>query len=78
LKIFPKNTIPWLLFSCAAALCLYIPFSNRAINAGSLGKHNMGLAQFFSVTFSMAVYASLAVAVISAVHVVRFRRQINE
>jgi hypothetical protein len=66
--------IPWLLFTGAAALCLYVPFSHWAINAGSLGKHNTGLALFFSFTFPVAIYAALSLAVISIALVPFYRK----
>jgi len=65
LKAFPENIIPWLLLTGAAALCIYAPFSSWAINAASLGRHDMGLAIFFSVTFPVAVYAACAITMIS-------------
>lgn len=71
---FPKTLIPWLLFSTAVALCLYAPFSQWAINAEFLGKHNTGLALFFAFTFPMAIYASLPLAVLSIVLAVFYRK----
>lgn len=54
-----------MIFTVAVTLCLYTPFSNRAVNAAFLGKQNTGLALFFSFTFPMAIYASLSLPVIS-------------
>lgn len=71
---FPKTVIPWLLFSAAVALCLYVPFSHWAVNAEFLGKHATGLALFFAFTFPMAIYASLPLAVISIVLALFYRK----
>lgn len=59
------NLLPWLIFTVAVTLCLYTPFSYRAVNAAYLGKQNTGLALLFSVTFPMAIYASLSLSAIS-------------
>lgn len=46
-------------------LLITVPFSDWAVNAELLGKHNMGLALFFSFMFPFAIYSSLAGSVIS-------------
>lgn len=67
MKIYSKNIVPWLLFTSAAAFCLYAPFSLWAVNAEFLGKQDMGLAIFFSFTFPMAIYVSCAIALVSII-----------
>jgi len=68
-----RNIIPWSLLAGSAALCLYTPFSLWAINAAILGKHNFGLALFFSFTFPMAIYTAGAITIISGVLAVFYR-----
>jgi hypothetical protein len=74
LKTIPENIIPWLLLASAAVLCVYAPFSYWAINAESLGMHDMGLAIFFSFSFPVAVYASCAITIVSILLAPFFRK----
>jgi len=74
LKTRPENILPWLLFCAAAALSVYALFSEWAINAELLGRYDMGLAIFFSVTFPLAIYTSCAIAVVAVVLVPFYRK----
>jgi len=66
--------IPWLLFATAITFFLYAQFSHWAVNSESFGKHDMGLALFFSFSFPIAIYTSSTISVISLLLAPFFRK----
>jgi len=57
--------IPWLFLFLACIIAIYVPFSHWAVNAELIGKHNMGAALFFSFSFSLSIYSSVGLSVVS-------------
>jgi len=60
-----SSWLPRVALCCAVVLSVYAPFSHWAINAEGLGKRDMGLALLFALSFPVAVYASLGIALLS-------------
>jgi len=60
--IFPR-----VILGLATLISLAFPFSYWAVNAEHLGKHNMGIALFFSFACPIAFYVSMGTALASLV-----------
>lgn len=70
--------IPKLFLTVAIIFCLYVPFSHWAINAELLGRHDMGLALFFSFSFPAAIYISCFISVMSLLMALFYRKRNNK
>mgnify|MGYP006872610062 CR=1 FL=1 len=64
---YKPGFIPWLAIRASIFITLYVPFSDWAINADSLGKYDLGLSIFFAFTFTVALYGSIVFSFVALI-----------
>ena len=64
---YKTSLIPWTLIRLSLFTTLYVPFSDWAINAESIGKYDLGLSILFVFTHILALYGSVVVAFTSLI-----------